>query len=54
MTQWFQVNWEFFYKNDHFLNLIDLAKFPVIAYNLTDKEWEEPVLDQYIIRNVEN
>ena len=45
-------NWEFFYKNDHFLDLIDLANFPVIAYNLSDKEWEEPVLDQYIIRKV--
>lgn len=45
-------NWEFFYKNDHFLDLIDKANFPVIAYNLTDKEWEEPVLDQYIIRKV--
>ena len=32
-------NWEFFYKNDHFLDLIDSANFPVIAYNLTDKEW---------------
>ena len=45
-------NWEFFYKNDHFLDLIDLANFPIIAYNLSDKEWEEPVLDQYIIRKV--
>ena len=45
-------NWEFFYKNDHFLDLIDLANFPVIAYNLADKEWEEPALDQYIIRKV--
>ena len=45
-------NWEFFYKNDHFLDLIDMAKFPVIAYNLTDKEWEEPALERYIIRNV--
>ena len=45
-------NWEFFYKNDHFLDLIDMANFPVIAYNLTDKEWEEPALDQYIIRKV--
>jgi len=45
-------NWEFFYKNDHFLDLIDLANFPVIAYNLSDKEWEEPALDQYIIRKV--
>ena len=47
-------NWEFFYKNNHFLDLIDLAKFPVIAYNLTDKEWEEPALEQYIIRNIGN
>ena len=47
-------NWEFFYKNDHLLDLIDMAKFPVIAYNLTDKEWEEPALEQYIIRNVGN
>jgi sulfur-oxidizing protein SoxB len=45
-------NWEFFYKKDHFLDLIDSANFPVIAYNLTDREWEEPVLDQYIIRKV--
>ena len=45
-------NWEFFYRNDHFLDLIDLANFPVIAYNLADKEWEEPALDQYIIRKV--
>ena len=45
-------NWEFFYKNDHFLDLIDSANFPVIAYNLTDREWEEPALDQYIIRKV--
>ena len=45
-------NWEFLYKKDHFLDLIDLANFPVIAYNLLDKEWEEPVLDQYIIRKV--
>ena len=45
-------NWEFFYKNDHFLDLIDKANFPVIAYNLADREWEEPVLDQYIIRKV--
>ena len=45
-------NWEFFYKNDHFLDLIDKANFPVIAYNLTDKEWEEPALDRYIIRKV--
>ena len=47
-------NWEFFYNKDQFLDLIDLAEFPVIAYNLTDKEWEEPALEQYIVRNVGN
>ena len=45
-------NWEFFYNNDHFLDLIESAKFPVIAFNLTDKDWDEPVLDQYIIRKI--
>ena len=42
-------NWEFMFDKDHFLDLIDLAKFPVIAFNLTDTEWDEPVLDPYII-----
>lgn len=45
-------NWEFMYPKDHLLDLIELAEFPVIAYNLTDSEWDEPVLDQYIIRQV--
>ena len=45
-------NWEFMYSKDHLLDLIELAKFPIIAYNLTDSEWEEPVLDQYVIRQV--
>ena len=45
-------NWEFFYNNDHFLDLIESAKFPVIAFNLTDNDWDEPVLDQYIIRKI--
>lgn len=45
-------NWEFFYNNDHFLDLIESAKFPVIAFNLTDKDWDEPVIDQYIIRKI--
>ena len=47
-------NWEFFYKKDHLLDLIDKANFPVIAYNLADREWEEPVLNQFIIRKVGN
>ena len=47
-------NWDFLYPKEQFLDLIDLADFPVIAYNLTDREWEEPVLEQYIIRKVGN
>ena len=43
-------NWEFIYSKDHMLDLVDQAEFPVIAYNLTDKDWGEPILDQYIIR----
>ena len=47
-------NWEYFYSREHLLDLIDQANFPVIAYNLTDKEWGEPVLDQYTIKEVGN
>jgi len=47
-------NWEFMFDKDHFLDLIDLAKFPVIAFNLTDTEWDEPVLEPYIIRQIGN
>ena len=47
-------NWEFMFDKDHFLDLIDLAKFPVIAFNLTDTEWDEPVLDPFIIRQIGN
>ncbi|RKZ37277.1 MAG: hypothetical protein DRQ37_02265, partial [Gammaproteobacteria bacterium] len=45
-------NWEFFYPKDHLLDLIDQANFPVIAYNLTDKEWGDPVLPQYVVKQV--
>ena len=45
-------NWEFMYSKDHFLDLIDLAQFPLIAFNLTDTEWDEPGLDSYVIRQV--
>ena len=45
-------NWDFFYPKEHLLNLIDQAEFPVIAYNLTDKEWEDPVLRPYIVRQI--
>ena len=45
-------NWEFIYSKDHFLDLIDQADFPVVAYNLVDKDWGDPVLDQYTIKEV--
>jgi len=45
-------NWEFFYSKEQFLGLIDQAKFPVIAYNVADKEWDEPVLTPYIMKKV--
>lgn len=47
-------NWEFVYNRDHFLDLIDQANFPIVAYNLTDKDWGDPVLDQYVIKKVGN
>ncbi len=45
-------NWEYFFSREQLLNLIDQADFPVIAYNLTDKEWGDPVLSQYVIKQV--
>ena len=45
-------NWEYAYTRDHLLELIDLADFPVLAFNLTDREWGEPVLERYIIKQV--
>jgi len=47
-------NWEYFYSKDHLLDLIDQADFPVVAFNLVDKEWGDPVLDQYTIKQVGN
>ncbi|MDJ0955395.1 MAG: bifunctional metallophosphatase/5'-nucleotidase [Arenicellales bacterium] len=47
-------NWEFFYPKEHLLDLIDQANFPVVAYNLTDKEWGDPVLDQYVVKQVDD
>ena len=45
-------NWEFIYPKEHLLDLIDQADFPVIAYNVTDKDWDEPVFEQYVIKEV--
>ena len=47
-------NWEYFYPKDHLLDLIDQAEFPVIAYNLTDKDWGDPVLEPYTVKQVGN
>ena len=45
-------NWEFIYDQDHLLDLIDMAEFPVVAYNVTDTEWDEPAFPQYVIKEV--
>lgn len=45
-------NWEFIYSKEHLLDLIDQANFPVIAYNLTDKDWGDPILEQYVVKQV--
>lgn len=45
-------NWEYYYANDHLLNLIGQADFPVVAHNLNDKEWGDPVLDPYTVVQV--
>lgn len=45
-------NWDYFYSKEHLLALIDQANFPVIAFNLVDKDWGEPVLKQYTIKKV--
>ena len=47
-------NWEYFYPKDHFIDIIDQAEFPVIAYNLTDKDWGDPVLEPYTVKQVGN
>jgi sulfur-oxidizing protein SoxB len=45
-------NWEYIYDKEHFLDLIEQANFPVVAYNLVDKDWGDPVLSQYVIKQV--
>jgi len=45
-------NWEYFFNRERFMELVEQSDFPVIAYNLTDKEWDEPVLEQYVIKQV--
>ena len=45
-------NWEFIYDKEHLLDLVDLAEFPVVAYNVTDPEWDDPAFTQYVLRQV--
>ena len=45
-------NWEFVYSKEHLLALIDQADFPVVAFNVTDKDWDEPVFTPYVIKRV--
>ena len=45
-------NWEFIYDKDHLLDLIDMAEFPVVVYNVMDPEWDEPAFPQYVIKEV--
>ena len=45
-------NWEFIYDKEHLLDLIDMAEFEVVAYNVMDPEWDEPAFPQYVIKEV--
>jgi sulfur-oxidizing protein SoxB len=45
-------NWEFFYSKEHLLDLVEQADFPVIAFNVTDKDWDEPVFTPYVMKKV--
>lgn len=45
-------NWEFFYSKDHLLDLVEQADFPVVAFNVSDKEWDEPVFTPYVMKKV--
>ncbi len=47
-------NWEYIYDKEHFLDLIEQANFPVVAYNLVDKDWGDPILERYVIKMVGN
>ena len=45
-------NWEFFYSKEHLLDLVDQADFPVVAFNVSDKEWDEPVFTPYVMKKI--
>jgi len=45
-------NWEFFYSKEHLLDLVEQANFPIIAFNVSDKDWDEPVFTPYVMEKV--
>ena len=45
-------NWEFVYSKEHLLDLVEQANFPVVAFNVTDKDWDEPVFTPYVMKRV--
>ena len=45
-------NWEFVYSKEHLLGLVEQANFPVVAFNVTDKDWDEPVFTPYVMKKV--
>jgi sulfur-oxidizing protein SoxB len=45
-------NWEFYYSKEQLLDLVDQADFPVVAFNVTDKDWDEPVFTPYVMKKV--
>ena len=45
-------NWEFVYSKEHLLSLVKQAKFPVVAFNVTDRDWDEPVFTPYVMKKV--
>ena len=45
-------NWEFIYPKEHLLDLVKQADFPLVAYNVTDKDWDEPIFERFVIKQV--
>lgn len=46
-------NTDFLFPKEVLKKRIDEAKFPIIAANLFDLEWGDPVLDQYVIKTIQ-
>ncbi len=45
-------NWDFYLPKETFLKLVEAANFPILAFNLTDRDWGDPVLSQYVVKQV--